>query len=182
MLEETYQTPKQTPRDFKVIPEGLYQVVLEDVVPVETEFKGEKSIKLRFQFVILDEGEFAGERLFLKASQTVSNWNNNPSWLYRLISIFRSEPTEEEKENGVSGSMLNSFIGRQALVMVNNSQSQDGSRTFSNIKGITKAKVELAVPKLSTKGPVMTPKIEASDVDVSDQPPVNEEDADFLKR
>lgn len=164
MLDNSYRTPKPTPREWKVIPDGFYPVVLEDVQPVETQWKGVKEIKLRFQFVILGDGEFAGEKLFLKAGQTVYNNNGKSSWLYNIVKHLRSEPTADEMDNGLTAETINGLIGKQAIVMVNTNTGNDG-KTYSNIKGMTPAQTILPVPKLNTKGPVAVPEIQVEDAE-----------------
>lgn len=160
MLESGFKTRTAPKREFKLIPDGFYQVALEDIVPVDDLFKGEHQLKLRLQWRILDEGELQGERLFLKVTPTVSNFNNNPSWLFQVIKeLSGAEPTEaDQAEGGVDGDQLNKLIGKQAIVMVKTNKSTNG-QTYSNIKGLTKAKALLPLPELKTKPPIATPVI-----------------------
>ena len=78
-------------REFRLVPEDVYQVAIEDIVPVETEYQGKKMEKLRFQFVILGKGEYAGERLFRKAVPIVSNYNR-PSVMWQIVQAATVSP------------------------------------------------------------------------------------------
>ena len=181
MLDNSYRTPAYQKKEFPVVPDGFYQVVLEDIQPVETQFKGVKEIKLRFQFVILTAGEFAGQKLWVKAAQTVYNNNGKSSWLFNLVKHLRgTEPSEAEQKEGVTAETLNALIGKQAVVMVNTNKGNNGMM-YSNVKGMTPAQTLLPVPEHKTKEPMAVPVIEQDSVEQAEEPQTFAEEADPAK-
>lgn len=163
-----------------MIPEDLYQCVIEDITPVTTKKWGkpdEEEEKLNFKLLILDDGEFKGQRLFKRVKPVVYDGaeTNRPSYLYQIFkAAMKAEPTEKQIHEGLSGNELNALIGKQIRVSVKLSAPDAKGKVYSNVDGILAAKTEMEAPKLHTKspadvqsrGPVNTPAGQINDEDI----------------
>ncbi|QGH73103.1 MAG: protein of unknown function DUF669 [Podoviridae sp. ctviO18] len=185
MLKSDYRTPKSEFKEWKIIPEGIYQVVIEDIKPVfvKNKFNPEGEEKLNFQFVILDDGEYHGERLWRRVTPNVFDGatNNRPSYLYQILKAANKvEPTEQQKNEGLSGDELNALIGKQLVVMVKVSAPNAQGKVFSNVEGLTTAKSLLPVPKLKTSDPIELQRPEATGTEQGEEDIVGEDDIEDI--
>ncbi len=173
MLSPSYKTPPKEQREWKTIPEDVYQVAIEDINPGYKEYKGQREEVLVFQFIILDDGEFKGERLFKKMKPVVYDGanSNRPSYLYQIWkAAMKVEPTQEQLASGLTSEELNSLIGQQLRVSVKLSPPAANGKIYSNVEGVMQAKTLLELPKLKQKAPVEFKREEAeATVDYDDE-------------
>lgn len=161
MLHNDYRTPKMERKEWPVIPEDVYQVAIEDIttITVKKFHSEEEEDVFNFQFVILEEGEYKGQRLFKRVRPIVfdGGGKNRPSYLYQIFkAAMKVEPSVEQVELGLTGKELNELIGKQIRVNVKVSPPNNAGKTFSNVEGVMHAKTEMAMPALKTKAPGST--------------------------
>jgi len=158
MLQSGFKTRQVQKGNFPILPEDTYQAVIEDVNLVEQpvyESPGEKEEVLNFQFLILEEGEYAGQRVWKKVRPILNAGfdQGQPSWLYELSkAVMKALPNDKQLEEGLSAEDLNELIGKQARLIIKIKTSKKG-KEYNNITGILASKKDVDVPKLKTKEP-----------------------------
>ena len=160
--EQTFE--KKEGKTYTNLPKGIYQVELLDVHTEENETYDSKMGKtegvkkyqtdLSWQFTILqgrDESQASEEMKELRVRNVWENFGqaflyigkNGKNNLYRIAEAFLGRELDQKEEaEGVTSSLLNSFIGKQILISVEPKTSTKG-KTFDNIIDYLKAQSEL---------------------------------------
>ena len=188
MLQNNYQTPVNQREEFDVLPEDVYQVVIEVANLEERQAYQSKDIEevLNFKFMIIEDGEYKGRKVWKKIRPTVNaGWEGgSPSDLYELwraaTGVF---PTEQQKKDGLTGNDINSLIGRQIRVTLKIKTTAKG-KEYNKIEGFMSVKSELAAPKLKPKEAGEVKKLTATKEnepkeEVDDEIPVYDEEDDY---
>jgi len=144
MIEKSFQITPQA-NDFKIIPEGTYQVIIDDVAdkkqPIFSKPNQEETV-LNFRFKILADGEHKNRFVWKKVRPVISEgWSGgNPS---NLFSILKAVGVEPDPELMMTGTDLNSkFIGKQLTVVVKEKTSKDG-KIYNVVSDFLKVKNDL---------------------------------------
>lgn len=182
MLQSNFKTPAIQRDEYDVMPEDVYQVIIEDVNLEERQVYQSQDVEevLNFKFTVLEEGEFKGRKVWKKIRPTLNaGWDGgSPSDLYELWkSAMKTLPTKEQLEVGLSGNDVNKLIGQQIRVTLKIKTTQKG-KEYNKIEGFMAVRTELAAPKLKPKeaGEVrklntqQTTEVEnTSEIDISDE-------------
>jgi len=148
-----------TSSGFEPVPMDRYQVWIRDVNLVKqfSPWKGEEVEVLNYQFEILDdkpmpakEGEKAestqGRFLWKRCSPSL----NPKSWLNKLVNgVIGRDLTKEEAENFDPESL----VGKQVMVMVEQTPGKDGTTIFNNIVAFSKPAKDLEVKDIELAKP-----------------------------
>ena len=148
-----------TSSGFEPVPMDRYQVWIRDVNLVKqfSPWKGEEVEVLNYQFEILDdkpmpakEGEKAestqGRFLWKRCSPSL----NPKSWLNKLVNgVIGRDLTKEEAENFDPESL----VGKQVMVMVEQTPGKDGTTIFNNIVAFSKPVKDLEVKDIELAKP-----------------------------
>lgn len=179
MLPDNFQVLKEERKTFPPLPKNIYQAELLTIELKDAKGQyakqGEKIFS--FQFTLLD-GQENGQSLrgrnvwsnFVPTSLYIGK--NGKNELYQIVEAYlRRELTQAEEAAGLSGSMLNSFIGKQVKIFVDHKISQtDKTKVYDNITSYISADVKLQplteeekeearvkVKKEATQAPVSVP-------------------------
>ena len=178
MLDENLQTGQKEAQVYEAIPADVYQVELLDITSSQVESyrskQGETEGKefetvLSFQFVLLD-----GEH------RLRSVWNNYiPNFLYiskktgknklfKIVEALIGRELNQSEMVGMGGKFLNSLIGKQCRVVIENTTK--GDKTYSNPVNWMKANAEIASLTVEEKDKCkVKPKAGSSALDESGQ-------------
>lgn len=135
-------------KKFQPIPADKYTVQISDVNPEESSFNPGEQV-LNFEFVILDNKNFPvkneetgrdepeairGRRLWKRMRPSISSGRSGrASWLYKLLNAVEKEVVPVEKYQEINTmDLVNSLIGQQVSVMVNQVPGKDGN-IYNNI-------------------------------------------------
>ncbi|MDP2763197.1 MAG: hypothetical protein Q8O27_01630 [Enterobacteriaceae bacterium] len=126
MLEDNYQILKEEKKVYPPIPKNVYQVELLEISLNDAKGKfakpGDKNFA--FQFTLLsgsDKGEsLRGRNVWNNFVPTILYiGKNGKNSLYGIVEAFLGrELTPQEEAEGLTGKMLNSFIGAQIKVFI----------------------------------------------------------------
>ncbi len=133
MLPESHRPKAPEETEFIPLPEDTFQVHVSDInlKTKHNAFRNEEEEGSDVEFLILDEGENRGRRLWkwVRPIMAAGNANNKPSWLYVIASkALGREFTAEE----VTLFSANVLIGKQLRAVVNQPQGKNG-KTYNNI-------------------------------------------------
>ena len=112
--------------DFELLPEGMYQVVIEDIEEKEGPSYSDASkmeTTWNFKFKVVSDGGSKG-RLLWKSAKPVIASGDKPSNLYQIIS--RAYNKTDMSEDEATDIDPNSLIGRQLMIIV---KQKVGERT-----------------------------------------------------
>jgi len=183
MLDENMKVEKREKKEYPNIPKDIYQAELLDITLKDAKGKyadkGEKNFA--FQFTILkgrDESQEKDENKELRGRNLWDNFintylyigKNGKNSLYKVVEAFLGrELTREEEAEGITGSMLNKFIGKQCRVSVEGKQS--GKKVYDNIVDYLKATEQLTplTDEEKETATVNSKDGESKSVDTSDQ-------------
>jgi hypothetical protein len=138
-IDETMQMPKEEKKTYPPLPKNVYQVELLDIALKDAKGlyakPGEKN--LSFQFTLLagkdKDGDLRGRNVwanFVPTSLFMKKTGKNALWQIAEAFIGR-ELTPGEEAAGLSGKLVNSFIGSQIKVFVDH-REMDG-KIYDNI-------------------------------------------------
>jgi hypothetical protein len=130
MLDDTFKMPKQELKTFEPLKAGVYQCELADVeLKDATDFSGNPSKQLTFTFVVVEEGEDYGRKLWANASLKMVS-GTKPSNLWKILcGITGKQYTKEEcasSDEWLTFVLLMSFVGKQNLLAVSQKAKQAG--------------------------------------------------------
>src|SRR3954464_14646629 len=90
------KTPEK--KDWPVLPEDIYQVEITDLTAEEAEWKGEKKDVFKFEFTIIEDGQYYGRKLWKKGTRVspipFRNSKNPLTW--KVASAVAKHPLTEE--------------------------------------------------------------------------------------
>ena len=160
--EQTFE--KKEGKTYPNLPKGIYQVELADVHTEENETYDSKMGKtegvkkyqtdLSWQFTILQGRDESQEKEEMKELRVRNVWENfgqsflyigknGKNNLYRIAEAFLGRELDQKEEaEGITSSLLNSFIGKQILISVEPKTSKAG-KTFDNIIDYLKVQAPL---------------------------------------
>jgi hypothetical protein len=156
MLDETLNFPKEEKKSYPPIPKGLYQAELlevsSEVVETYNSKKNNKNpkefeTKIIYQFTILNggtqDGPLRGRNIwnnFGRSTLYIGKTGKND--LYQIVEAFLGrELTQEEEARGISARLLNSFVGKQILLLIE-PKTKDGN-TYDTITNYLTANGQL---------------------------------------
>ena len=152
MLDENIKAEKRESAEYPSIPKYIYQVELLDITLKDAKGKwakdGDKNFS--FQFTILkgrDESQEKDENKELRGRNIWDNFVPNylyisskygKNGLYKVCEAFIGrELTLKEEAEGITGKMLNEFIGKQCRISVEPKKKDD--KVYDNIVDYLKA-------------------------------------------
>lgn len=161
-------------KEFSLIPEGLYQVQLHDIVEKQKpDFKNPSVLKnfFTFTFIILNEGELRGRRLWLDVSAVPPyppSEGRKQSWMYKVISAIEKHSITQDEAGGYDAAKFNTLIGEQIQVVVKHSPPKASGKVYANIDSVMAASSKMEAYETPKKEIVFnTPDIQ---IDNSDLP------------
>lgn len=185
MIDNEMTIPKEDKKDYPILPKNIYQVECLDISLKDATGQyakaGDKNFA--FQFTLLggnDKGEsLRGRNIwdnFVKTSLFIGKKGKNNLW--QIIEAFIGrELTREEESMGVKGSLINSFIGKQIRIFIDQKVSEKDSKTYNvitsympieaTLPSLTEKERDDATVKVKTENAVATPQ-EASGGEISD--------------
>jgi hypothetical protein len=99
------KTPER--KDWPLIPEDIYQVEITDLTAEESEWKGEKRDVFKFEFTIIEPGEYYRRKLWKKGSPVspCPSTNNKAPLTWKVVSAVLKRPLkmDEGKSFSVQG-------------------------------------------------------------------------------
>jgi hypothetical protein len=139
--------------EYEPLEEGIYQVEIADVSLVDKpkfENRGESEQMLDFEFVILDDGQYRGRRLWKTIRPVINQGGNGfkASYLYELMCKAMKLQLTQEDALDVP---INSLLGKQLVVAVDCKPGKNG-KTYNNIRSFTAVK-ELLDPFEKSESP-----------------------------
>lgn len=149
---------KQEEKVWDILPNDVYQAEVLDIeLKEEKKWNSEEIInKLVFTFVVVEEGEFYGRRLWQYATPKLTKFKGGSN-LYKVLSgIAGRQLTDEEcasPEDTCSDEALNALIGKQVRLTVGQKEKKNGELK-NIIDGFMPVKTALPafVPKEKTEG------------------------------
>ena len=158
MLDETMNFPKKESNEYPPIPKGIYQAELLEVKANENETYDSKmnqntakeyQTDISYQFVLLngsdDKGALRGRSVWENFGHNFlyfgsKNGKNN---LWRIGEAYLGRDlTQKEEATGISGALLNSFVGKQIALSIETKISKKG-KSFDKIVDYFKVGTEL---------------------------------------
>ncbi len=134
MLDDNYKIPKEEVKTYPPLPKNIYQAELltVDLKDATGRYAKEGDKNFVFQFTLLagtdKEEELRGRNVWENFAQTclyIGKNGKNTTW--QIVEAFlRRELTPEEEANGLTGKLLNSFIGKQIKIFVDHKAGKDG--------------------------------------------------------
>ena len=197
MLETNLKFEKKESKVYPPFPKGIYQVELLDIEGKNEETYDSKQgktsgkefeLQLSYQFVLLngtgnDGATLRGSSIWQNFGQSFlyigKNGKNN---LYRISEAFLGrELTMQEEAEGISSEMLNSFVGKQAMVSVE--PKVKGEKTYNNIIDYLKSNADVAplTQEEKEKATVNKDKEEAPAQATQEQPAPQTNEPDPIK-
>lgn len=131
-LDERFSMPKQEMKSYDPLPAGVYQVELTDIEMKDgTDFQGNPAQNLSFTFVVIEDGENYGRKLWANASRKFVG-GTKPSNLYKITTgILNKQFTKEEcasSDEWLTFIFLNDLLGKQNLLAVSQKDKQTGGK------------------------------------------------------
>jgi hypothetical protein len=155
MLDENIKCEKVEGKEYPSIPKDIYQVELLDITQKDAvgKFAKEGEKNFAFQFTILkgrDESQEKDENKELRGRNIWDNFvptylyigKKGKNSLYKVCEAFIGrELTLQEEAEGITGKMLNEFIGKQVRVSIEGKKV--GDNIYDNIMDYYKATEQL---------------------------------------
>jgi hypothetical protein len=109
--------------DYDPVPPGLYTARLEDT----EEATGEHGIYYRWQFVIEDEGEHEGRKVFANVSDKFGPQSKARRWCEQMIGrvIRKGEQFDTD-----------ALLNKSYHIMVSNTPEDERGRVFDNVENV----------------------------------------------
>jgi hypothetical protein len=185
-IDETMRIEKKEGKTFPPLPKDIYTSELLDISIQErptydTRLKpdSEKVFEkvFSFQFTLLEgrdgENELRGRNVWANFVPTyLYIGKNGKNDLYRIVeALHGQELSPAEEAEGLTGSMLNSLIGKQCRISVEPKKSKDGSKTFDQIVDYLKAN--------SQQTPLTAEEKEKARIKDKDEQPQQEEQVEI---
>jgi hypothetical protein len=157
MINDDYVVPKEDKKEYPLLPKNIYQVECLDIQLKDATGQyaqaGDKNFA--FQFTLLagsDKGEsLRGRNVwdnFVKTSLFIGKKGKSNIW--QIIEAFIGrELTQEEVVQGVKGSMINSFIGKQIRIFIDHKTSEKDGKIYNIITSYMPT--EVTAPSLTEK-------------------------------
>lgn len=150
MLNPSDKYEKRETVSFPSLKNDVYQAQLLDIAKKEGKaYQSEETeMNFSFEFAILNgkDADGGSARLRLLNKNFVPTYlyisqKNGKNWLYKITEAFLGrELNQAEEAEGITGEMLNSFIGKQCRVVLEKKASKkDASKFYSNISNILPA-------------------------------------------
>jgi hypothetical protein len=153
MLPSNFRFETKEKKEYPPLPEDVYQVELLDIDMQEVadmNNPGETRIVLKFQFVILDEGEYRGRSIWQNFVPTyIYKGDNSKNALYQITkAIIMRDLTEEERLN-FGTDYINKLVGYQCRVGTVNKpgKGKNADKVYTNIDKFLPKKMSL--PRLT---------------------------------
>lgn len=140
-------------KEFAPLPANIYQVQISDITeklkrkwgaPQDSEPTEEY---LTFEFVILNEGEYKGRKLWKDVRPvppTPSEGNSfKPSWMWRIVSAIEGHPLTFEQGAAFGPEQINGLIGRQLRLIVNQTPKNAQGKSYNNITEVLPVEGEM---------------------------------------
>jgi hypothetical protein len=145
MLDENIKCEKVEGKEYPSIPKDLYQVELLDITLKDAvgKYAKEGDKNFAFQFTILkgrDEKQEKDENKELRGRNIWDNFvpdylfigKKGKNSLYKICEVYLNrELTPQEEAEGITGKMLNEFIGKQCRVSIEGKKV--GDNVYNNI-------------------------------------------------
>lgn len=145
--------------DFKVMPDDVYQVKIMDIKLLENQpqYKNPQVMEdqLKFEFLVTEEGEFKGTKLFSKNIRPVMNAafaGGSPSTLYKIFCAVNNITLDPEAAKTVTAANINDMIGKEVRVRVKPTQSKATGKTYNNVDDYLPLKSYKVNPNPLTSG------------------------------
>lgn len=131
-LDERFSMPKQEMKSFDPLPAGVYQVELVDIEMKDgTDFEGNPAQNLSFTFVVIEDGEYYGRKLWANAARKFVN-GTKQSNLYKIISGITGKQFSKEEcvasDEWMTFIYLNDLLGKQNLLAVSQKEKTTGGK------------------------------------------------------
>lgn len=159
MLPENYKAKEAQKVEFDPLPEDIYQVEIADAALVDAPVykkPDETEELINFEFVVLDEGQFRGRRLWKKVRPVINEGGNGfkASFLYELM--CKAMKIQLKKQEALDLA-INVLLGKQLVVAVDakpgkNDKVWNNIRSFTQVKDMLEPFEKSEVPK--TEGTV----------------------------
>jgi hypothetical protein len=170
MLPSNYNFEVKEKKEYPVIPEDVYQVELFDIdmqqVP-DKNHPGEMQVVLKFQFVILDEGEFRGLSIWRNYVPTyLWQGDNTKNALYQITKAMIMRDMTPDEMASFGSEYINKLVGYQCRIgtVLKEGVGKNAGKMYANIDkflpkktsvdGLTKEEKENA--KVKDKKDVIT--------------------------
>ncbi len=181
MIDNDYQIKKEEKKEYPPLPRNIFQVELLDIELKDAKGKyakpGDKNFT--FQFTLLagrdKEQDLRGRNVwnnFVPTSLYIGK--NGKNTLYQIVEAFGGrELTPQEEAIGLSGELLNGFIGRQIKIFVDHKLSN--GKIFNQITSYMPIEQSLAPLNVEEKenARVKVRKEEVKPDDLPSEPEVN---------
>lgn len=145
-LSEDVEIKTPEKKDWPVMPEDVYQVQITDLTAEESEWQGVKKDVFKFEFTIIDEGEYYGRKLWKKGSRVspCPSSNNKAPLTWKVASAVLKHALTEEEGKSFRIADMNALIGKQLRVSVTVTPPKDGKQ-YNNVESFLMTKTELPV-------------------------------------
>lgn len=180
MLPRNLSIPKKEKSEYPPIPSNIYQVELLDVnLEEKPAYKQPEKIEnvYSFQFVLLagkdkDGGSLRGRNIWANFVPSYfyigKNGKNN---LYKIVEGLLGRELTIEEEASMSSDFINSLIGKQVRILVDNKPNKEG-KVYSRIENYLPIETDYPVLTDEEKEKATVKKQEAVDNDI----PLREDD------
>ena len=144
MLNKNFKINTAEQKEYKLIPEDMYQVKISNIKEVEQQVynnPSEKEVVINFEFTIIENGEFKGEKLYKKIRPIYSEGfsGGSPSSLFVLLNaVYYGKVPSGELVDVVNGT-----LGKQVRVVVKHKQSSKDGKTYHNVEDFMKSKGDI---------------------------------------
>ena len=178
MIDENYKINKEESKVYPPLPKNVYQVELlsVDLKDAKGQYAKEGDKNFSFQFTLLD-GMDGIEKLrgrnvwdnFVSTTLYIGKHGKNS--LYQIVEAYLGrELSPQEEAEGLSGGLINSFIGRQIKVFVDHKPSKkDPAVIYDNITSYMPVEGQLIALNEEEKEKARVKKDEEKPVNHSDQ-------------
>lgn len=137
--------PNREKKEFSLIPEGVYQVQLHDITEKQKpDFKNPSVLKnfLTFTFIILNEGDIRGRRLWLDVSAITPfppSEGRKESWIHKVVSAIEKHSISQDEAEAFNQEKFNALIGKQLQVVVKHSPPKASGKIYANVESVLAA-------------------------------------------
>jgi hypothetical protein len=130
-IPDNYTIPVSSSDNLPLLPPDTYVVEITGLElrnDVQLYQSTETEDRFNFEFTILEEGEFKGRKQWKEVRTVMSvGWSGgNPSWLYKIFCAVNNITVSEDDANKVTAQDINSMIGRQLRIVVEQKANQKG--------------------------------------------------------
>lgn len=130
-LPDDFKLTVPEKKEYELLPKDTYQVRI-----TKLDLKKDQPIynstevedKLAFEFVVVEEGEYKGRRLWLDVRTIMSAGSNgySPSWLYKLFCAINRVMLSDEEAKGVAAKDIDSMLGQEVRLVVTQQNNRKG--------------------------------------------------------